>query len=210
MRWAQINICVLGSFRFPNWQSFVWNYFRMRTVHWTGIHVQWSMAAVFNKRVATPTGSFPFTVRKCAVPTAHLCREISLSRISDSPGLISYIHRMAFVTLEPLYCLCVCMVAQHCMRTKTNLCLVYIFLREHCSDRPWTIFGGVASRFFMHTAVLLLVDRVLDGVFGIVCCCDWSPTRGTKNGWKQMLWENLLLHKKNLFWYELCWKYLNA
>jgi len=25
--------CVLGSFIFPNWQSFVWKYFRMRAVH---------------------------------------------------------------------------------------------------------------------------------------------------------------------------------
>jgi len=31
MRWTQVNVCVFGSFIFPNWQSFVWNYFRMRT-----------------------------------------------------------------------------------------------------------------------------------------------------------------------------------
>jgi len=30
MRWTQVNVCVLGSFIFPNWQSFVWNYFRMQ------------------------------------------------------------------------------------------------------------------------------------------------------------------------------------
>jgi len=50
LRWAQVNVCVLGSFIFPNWQSFVWNYFRMRTVHRTGIHIQCSVAAVFNVR----------------------------------------------------------------------------------------------------------------------------------------------------------------
>jgi len=47
----------------------------MRTVHWTGIHIQCSMAAVFNVRVATPRGCVPLTVRKCAVRTDHLCSE---------------------------------------------------------------------------------------------------------------------------------------
>jgi len=70
------------------------------------------MEAVLNVRVATPRGSVPFTLRKCAVPTHHLCSEISFSRTSNSLDLISYIHCIASVTLETLYCLCVHMVAQ--------------------------------------------------------------------------------------------------
>jgi len=100
------------SFIFPIWQSFVWNYFRMRTVHWTGIHIQCSMPAVFNVRVATPRGSVPLTVRKCAVPIDHLCSEISFLRTSKSPDLISYIYRIASVSLETLYCLCAYMVGK--------------------------------------------------------------------------------------------------
>ena len=57
MRWAQVSVCVLGSFIFPNWQSFVWNGFLMRTVHWTGIHC--SMPAVFNLRSRLPEAVFP-------------------------------------------------------------------------------------------------------------------------------------------------------
>ena len=90
-------------------QSFIWNHFRMRTVHWSEIHIQCSMEAVFNVRVATPRSSVPSTVRKCAVPTYHLCSEISFSRTSNSPDLISYIYRIASVTL---YCLYVYMVTQ--------------------------------------------------------------------------------------------------
>jgi len=70
------------------------------------------MEAVFNVRVATPRGNVPSTARKCAVLTDHLCSEISLSRTSNSPDLISYIYRICSVTLETLYCLSVCMVVQ--------------------------------------------------------------------------------------------------
>jgi len=35
----------LGTFVFPNWQSFVWNYLRMGIVPWTGIHIQCSVQA---------------------------------------------------------------------------------------------------------------------------------------------------------------------
>ena len=59
MRWAQVSVCVLASFIFPNWQSFVWNYFRMRTVHWTGIHIHCSMSTVFNVRLRLPEAVFP-------------------------------------------------------------------------------------------------------------------------------------------------------
>ena len=56
---------------------------------WTVIHIQYSMAAVFSaSRVATPRGSVPSTVHKCAVPINHLCSEISFLRPSNSPDLI--------------------------------------------------------------------------------------------------------------------------
>jgi len=57
--WAQVSVCVLASFIFPNWQPFVWNYFRMRTVHWTGIHIHCSTPAVFNVRSRLPEAVFP-------------------------------------------------------------------------------------------------------------------------------------------------------
>jgi len=59
----------------------------------------------FQCKVATPRGSVPSTVRKCAVPTDHLCSEISFSRTSNSPDLTSKTYRIASVTLETLYCL---------------------------------------------------------------------------------------------------------
>jgi len=74
------------------------------------------MEAIFNVRVATPRGSVPSTVRKCVVPTDHLCSEISFSRTSNSPDLISYIYRIASVML---YCLYVYMVTQlHAQQSK--------------------------------------------------------------------------------------------
>jgi len=44
------------------------------------------------------------TVRKCSMPTDHLCGDMSFSRTNNSPDLISYIYRIASVTLETLYC----------------------------------------------------------------------------------------------------------
>jgi len=63
-------------------------------------------------RVATTRGSVPSTVSKGAVPTNHLCSEISFLRTSNSPDLISYIYSIASVTLETAYCLYVYMVVQ--------------------------------------------------------------------------------------------------
>jgi len=70
------------------------------------------MAAIFNVRIATLRGSVSSPVRKCAVPTDH-CVVKSHSRTANCPtDLISYINRIASVTLETLYCLCVYMVVQ--------------------------------------------------------------------------------------------------
>ena len=55
---------------------------------------------VFNVSVATPRGSVPSVVHKYAVPTDHLCSEISFSRTSNSSDLISYIYCIASVTLK--------------------------------------------------------------------------------------------------------------
>jgi len=49
------------------------------------------MAAVFNVRVETPRGSVPSTVRKCAVPTDHLCAGLTIVAnvaISTGPALL--------------------------------------------------------------------------------------------------------------------------
>jgi len=117
---------------------------------------------------------------KCAVPTDHLCSEISFSRTSNSPDLISYIHRIASVTLETLYCLCVYMVAQ--LHAHWNKHLLSVHFSEGTLPR-WVVnrIWGVASRFFMHTAVLHWVwSSFRWGSLVIVGCYNGSRTRGSK------------------------------
>ena len=126
----------------------------MRTVHWTGIHIQCSMEAVFNVRVATPRGNVPSTARKCAVPTDHLCSEISFSRTSNSPDLISYIYRICSVTLDTLYWLCMCLHGCTSAFAKTNICLVYIFsegtLLRWVANNFW---GSCEKIFYAHSCI---------------------------------------------------------
>ena len=179
MRWAQVNVCVLGSFIFPNWQSFVWNYFRMKTVHCPGIHIQCPMPAVFNVRVATPRGSVHSTVRECAMPTDHLCSEISFSRTSYSPDLISYIYRIASVTLETLYCLCVYKVAQ--LHAHKNKHLLSVHFSEGTLPK-WVVnnfWMGRKEIVYAHSCITFgLID--LDGGRWYSGLLQWIRARGTK------------------------------
>jgi len=131
-------------------------------------------------RVATPRGSAPSTVRKCAVPTDHLCSEISFSRTSNSPDLISYTYRIASVTLETLHCLCVYMLAQLHAHENKHLLNVHFYegtLRRWVMNHSWR----VTSRFFMHTAELHFVwSSFRWGSLVIVGCYNGSRTGGTK------------------------------
>ena len=78
MRWAQVSVCVLGSFIFPNWQSFAWNYVGMRTVHWTGIHIHCSLLAVFNVRSRLPEAVFRLRQScKSGRARAQVCQNVS-------------------------------------------------------------------------------------------------------------------------------------
>jgi len=79
MRWAQVNVCVLGSFIFPNSESFVRNYLLMRTVHWTGIHIHCSMPAVFNVRSRLPEAVFPLR---------QSCKSGRSFRVGFGPGSV--------------------------------------------------------------------------------------------------------------------------
>jgi len=62
--------------------------------------------------------------------------EILFSRTNNCPtDLISFAYRIASVTFEALYCLCVYMVVQlHAHKNKHLQSVLYIFLREHCPD----------------------------------------------------------------------------
>jgi len=84
------------------------------------------------------------------------------------------------------------------MRTKTNLCLVYILLKEHCPDESWTIFGGGASRFLCTQLYYIWFDRVLDGGRWYSGLLQWIADSRYKKGWKPLLYANLLLQKKHL------------
>jgi len=43
--------------------TIIWNYFRLRNVHWTGLHIQCSVAVVFNVSSRLPEAVFPL---RCA------------------------------------------------------------------------------------------------------------------------------------------------
>ena len=120
------------------------------------------------------------TSLQCAVPTDHLCSEMSFSCTSNSLDLISYIYRIASGNAENFTAFAFIWL-RNCMHTKTNIYLVYIFLSERCPDGSWTIFGGGASRFFMHAAVLHMVwSSFRRELLVVVDCYHWSRTRGKK------------------------------
>ena len=75
----------------------------------------------------------------CAVPPDHLCSAaISFSRTSNIPNITSYIHRIAFVTLDTLHWLCVYMVAQlHANKNKFVQRNIFLELTLVASQTIW-------------------------------------------------------------------------
>ena len=68
----------------------------------------------------------------CAVPPDHLRSEISFSCTCNISNLISYAHRIAYLTLETIRWLCVYMVAQlHAHNWNKHLLGEKFSLREH-------------------------------------------------------------------------------
>jgi len=60
---------------------------------------------------------------------------------------------------------------------------VHIFLREHCQDGSWAIFGEVASRFFYAHSCICITFSLIEfqmGVIDIVSCYNDSRTRGAR------------------------------
>ena len=173
----------------------------MRTVHWTGIHIQCSMAAAFNARVATPRDSVPSTVRKCEVPTNHLCSEISFSRTSNIPDLILYIYRITSVMLETLHWLCVhgCTIAW--AQNKHLLCVQFSnFLRGNTAQMSREPFLEGSRVDFLYTQLYYIwFDRVLDGGRWCNGLLQSIADSRFKKGWKPLFYANLLLQKKTTF-----------
>ena len=73
---------------------------------------------------------------------------------------------------------------RNCMRTKTNICLVYIFLREHCPDGSWTIFGRSRVDFLCTQLYYIWFDGVLDGGRWYIGFLQWIADSRYKKGWK--------------------------
>ena len=137
---------------------------------------------------------------------SSLGSEISFSRTNNCPtDLISFTYRIASVTFEALYCLCVYMVVQlRAHKNKHLQSVLYLFLREHCPDGLWNIFGGSRVDFLFTQLYYILFDRVSDGGPWYSGLLQWIADSRYRKGWKTLLYANLLLQKKYLIWYELC------
>ena len=118
--WAQVSIYVLGWSKFTNY----WTIIRLRLFLNANCSLDWNLHSIlyasgFQTEGCDSRGSVPSKVCKCAVPTDHLCSEISFLCSSNSPDLILYIYHNLCKAWNALLPLCLYGCATACRLEQT-------------------------------------------------------------------------------------------